>query len=99
PHLDLHSFPTRRSSDLFCDSKELSSVVLPAPRKPVKTVTGTRSFGFMEEVCQKPVVLQEFFARRTSPRRRFCRMRAGFCLRSRLDRKSTRLNSSHLGIS
>src|SRR5947208_5585264 len=32
PHLDLHSFPTRRSSDLHLQNRGRSVVLLPGPR-------------------------------------------------------------------
>src|SRR5437899_6946357 len=76
-HLDLHSFPTRRSSDLNClkgplDASGTSSAKANAPQAP------------------RP--------RKNTPStaiRHPCRRDGEW----RLDRKSTRLNSSHLGIS
>src|SRR5437899_3996511 len=60
----LHSFPTRRSSDLACVSKD-----------------GAPKFYSLRASCS-------FNAASAAPRER-----------DRPDRKSTRLNSSHLGIS
>src|SRR5438045_8333125 len=66
-HRDLHSFPTRRSSDL-----------------------GTSSEGLDHETLSRPCGVTGLRCR--------ARQRAGV-LREHGDRKSTRLNSSHLGIS
>src|SRR5207245_10391273 len=66
-HRDLHSFPTRRSSDLTCPR---------TPNSPPLTPTMTLSF----ITCGAPVIVAPTFG-------------------SALDRKSTRLNSSHGSIS
>src|SRR5438477_8073793 len=70
-HRDLHSFPTRRSSDLFQGSN--------APRGRVRDVERLPA-----ELNPPALVHDE---------------RLDFMLRSGLDRKSTRLNSSHMSIS
>src|SRR5690606_41667390 len=71
---DLHSFPTRRSSDLFCALR----------------VRGQRDHEHAVAVGERGV---EQWAERFEPRVR----RGGD--RVRTDRKSTRLNSSHVKIS
>src|SRR5437868_13043505 len=73
PHRDLHSFPTRRSSDLT-----------PPSRPP-----GAR--------CRKRSIPSRISPRH-APRSPGCR-RGGRCESSSSDRKSTRLNSSHVSIS
>src|SRR5437764_10243758 len=65
-HLDLHSFPTRRSSDLFAKARYLSRELPRTACCNVATVSGAQA-------CASP--------------------------RTRKDRKSTRLNSSHRCIS
>src|SRR5205814_8356969 len=79
-HLDLHSFPTRRSSDLVWEW----TASLYSPQG-----------GADKSCCQRDDV---------DPRSQLYVVKGGshlcapnYCLR--LDRKSTRLNSSHLGIS
>src|SRR5947199_3573884 len=67
-HQDLHSFPTRRSSDL---ARAWASGVLPVPCSQRLVLSKQNA---SSAVCQAPA----------TPSR---------------DRKSTRLNSSHLGIS
>src|SRR5436305_13503668 len=70
PHPHLHSFPTRRSSDLTC-------IILHAGRLFTNRV---------QDICSKErEVFSELF------------MHIIFCINR--DRKSTRLNSSHVRIS
>src|SRR5439155_26965451 len=84
-HLYLHSFPTRRSSDLFC------------PEFDLLETRGTVSNG---QCFIKP--RQHQFLRRFSLLRQSCGegpFDSRPKLRSEADRKSTRLNSSHVAIS
>src|SRR5205814_10014040 len=90
---DLHSFPTRRSSDLVTEDAvreidELGRKLVPflerfafafaGDRKPMRELVGVIVRGFDEQVA----------------------LRAGDSIARDIgDRKSTRLNSSHLGIS
>src|SRR5262245_62648556 len=86
-HLVLHSFPTRRSSDLFSTARPFSrccsSVMVEkfAPQFPSLNPYPA----LMSMAC--PVMASDSGEHRNS---------AGYGFR---DRKSTRLNSSHLGIS
>src|SRR5688500_19852540 len=73
-HRDLHSFPTRRSSDLAC-AIFTAMLVLPRPPFPLWTATSSPR-------CDS--FLMRRISLSTDPAR---------------DRKSTRLNSSHLVIS
>src|SRR5439155_20319048 len=75
-HRHLHSFPTRRSSDLSS----------PCGRSPRESRGGSSSNPRSRGAC-----------RLCGPPR--CRRRSGTCVRARIDRKSTRLNSSHVAIS
>src|SRR5206468_12297157 len=97
-HLDLHSFPTRRSSDLGKDRRAVRKIlqrriVLTVRPAVAPTATYARSVG------------RAFSARRFSlyswcvpnPRQRLRFVRNGFT--KPRDRKSTRLNSSHDQIS
>src|SRR5207253_10395475 len=68
-HRDLHSFPTRRSSDLPCETTPCAPAVSCSPCPKCRT-------------CSSP-------CRSNTP--------TGAC--AALDRKSTRLNSSHVAIS
>src|SRR5437899_8229220 len=74
-HCDLHSFPTRRSSDLPLSIPDW-------PPFPFRFSTNTNQI----EEC--------YVAAKCS-----CRLQAFAHLQASQDRKSTRLNSSHLGIS
>src|SRR5205814_7762439 len=86
--LSLHSFPTRRSSDL------LVRRLVTSGRDCLHWGSGVRcsaSDGFLLDHWPYHLAL---------PRVGKTRWRRDGCgLRSRRDRKSTRLNSSHLGIS
>src|SRR5207249_5416642 len=79
PHPVLHSFPTRRSSDL----------VVPAARARLRRAAPSRRhLTRLADLVRRPrAVLQRGRAAVPSPRRAW------------LDRKSTRLNSSHVSIS
>src|SRR5205807_10386012 len=87
-HLDLHSFPTRRSSDL---AGLIRSKILPETTPWAKTVAlsfnvssvGSRPSMNRENICSTSVALGPSFSRFMEGR----------------DRKSTRLNSGHLVIS
>src|SRR5205814_5002584 len=81
PRRDLHSFPTRRSSDLVTGALE------GAPHVPTgDSAVGTPPFAEGEKFFGAGLV---FFAVGDGPA----------FLDAKVDRKSTRLNSSHLGIS
>src|SRR5205814_8787943 len=88
-HRDLHSFPTRRSSDLVIWQRDANSYALRSlehcttqPR--ILNVTGAEVLTVRETAA--------FFAQRFGKPARFTGIEGA-------DRKSTRLNSSHLGIS
>src|SRR5690606_39324742 len=92
---DLRSFPTRRSSDLEFDVEERTclgckSVITPSPRERNKKL-------WCSPACRAKSKRAEGksseYAPRSMVRIRDCR----YC--DRLDRKSTRLNSSHVKIS
>src|SRR5207253_10103853 len=85
PHPDLHSFPTRRSSDLSRYSNDVTTPKFPPPpRIPQKR----SPFSFGLAVRNRPSAVT------TSAESRLSHVRP--CFR---DRKSTRLNSSHVAIS
>src|SRR5699024_12883067 len=74
-HPDLHSFPTRRSSDLFnVDWKIMMAFV------------------FLPAIIYGVLIMKEEFPVNE-------RVKAGVSYLDMLDRKSTRLNSSHVSIS
>src|SRR5205814_10072409 len=70
--LSLHSFPTRRSSDLVDRSE-------PEPGRPLFSITDQAEQVYFGEDAKEPLDVLSHLHRK--------------------DRKSTRLNSSHLGIS
>src|SRR5438067_3910486 len=78
-HRDLHSFPTRRSSDLVLSDPVVFDMPAPFPKKelPAPVVLATPACSPKKELAP-PVV---------------------FALPALRDRKSTRLNSSHVSIS
>src|SRR5205814_3047242 len=86
PHPPLHSFPTRRSSDLpFGFQSTLTTGVVSAVGRTVQTSQTT----FIEEAIQTDAAINRGNS-------------GGPLIDSHgnvIDRKSTRLNSSHLGIS
>src|SRR5205814_6428716 len=93
PRLDLHSFPTRRSSDLG----------LPLVMKPIDGMRSAntyrirslqdvrRYFDSVRAASPRGVLLEQF----VDGEELSCEV----VLHKGRDRKSTRLNSSHLGIS
>src|SRR5437899_12944607 len=81
-HRDLHSFPTRRSSDLTDEES-------PASHLTVSFASRSRGQARKRECFEKP-----FTGAGIAMIWRF-----GHCRGFWRDRKSTRLNSSHLGIS
>src|SRR5204863_6848139 len=83
-HLDLHSFPTRRSSDLQLD-KQVS-------RGEITIAQIWRDQGFYERAIS---VIDRALGRLDLPEDSETIVRGYFAL----DRKSTRLNSSHVDIS
>src|SRR5439155_26547955 len=79
---DLHSFPTRRSSDLFR--------LLPAPDRLACPAHHTPQEAVMTSLIPRDTFFQDLF----DFRRDFDQI-----LEESIDRKSTRLNSSHVAIS
>src|SRR5206468_10650632 len=90
-HRDLHSFPTRRSSDL--PSALLAPVVVDERLVGLRVVEHERSLG----LDRRPELKGSWGSRRR--RRGSRRGRARFPDRRSRDRKSTRLNSNHDQIS
>src|SRR5205814_4869038 len=99
PSLALHSFPTRRSSDLFPASREVFEVETP-------TTTGV----FLGDIVISAEQAQrQAKSNRLSLEREIKQLILHGLLhlcgydherdKGEIDRKSTRLNSSHLGIS
>src|SRR5205814_10352309 len=87
-HLDLHSFPTRRSSDLA--------------GKPCKVLADDHFFAFNNTSHGEPVFYScRFFIISIEQSASICHLgKKPTTISNRFeDRKSTRLNSSHLGIS
>src|SRR5205814_10086729 len=86
-HRDLHSFPTRRSSDLVQNrAVELDFLALDPERDLLAELAGQVTHQTGESVEHLP-------------HRRHARLDDFRLQLARQDRKSTRLNSSHLGIS
>src|SRR5690606_40472071 len=86
PPPDLHSFPTRRSSDLTLDLVDIRAVVAAAGKVPV-AVDST----FATPVLQQPATLGARYVLHSATK-----YLGGH---GDVDRKSTRLNSSHVKIS
>src|SRR5205814_9738561 len=86
-HRDLHSFPTRRSSDLVDERARGRGVGEALTREALRRARerGARTVDLTSR------------AQREAANRMYERI--GFQRRETQDRKSTRLNSSHLGIS
>src|SRR5699024_12425614 len=88
PHLDLYSFPTRRSSDLLLQSTDASKATpdavfdLIAASTPLRTVTTPDEFAAAIMIFLSP------YSRAVTGQNLIVE-----------DRKSTRLNSSHVSIS
>src|SRR5262245_20048347 len=92
-HRDLHSFPTRRSSDLAW-SRSIRRRCRPARRRQ-SSLPRARSVRYGIGPCSRFVCSPEYALSALSlPGGQHARE-----LGRRRDRKSTRLNSSHLGIS
>src|SRR5205085_11425000 len=89
-HRDIHSFPTRRSSDLIKDNPDvdLIYIVLPNGMHAEYTVRGLQAGKHV--LCEKPMA--------NTPAECQQMVDAGRKA-DRKDRKSTRLNSSHSQIS
>src|SRR5205814_3452744 len=96
---DTHTFPTRRSSDLVTTGT-IASPASPASRKPTATSWNV-VFHFASRVTGTLTRSSARYSRR--PETRISRHRITIAAHSdqprMVDRKSTRLNSSHLGIS
>src|SRR5439155_9952865 len=82
PH-DLHSFPTRRSSDLWAPMRSLEPYSRP-PGMPAPAIRIVNANG----QCSRPEL-----------DRVICGLRPNSPITITRDRKSTRLNSSHVAIS
>src|SRR5207245_7389305 len=99
PHLHLHSFPTRRSSDL----KLSATINSPPPSPPFPSSATSRNINSATTFPALPVLTQSALASISSTNRSFAaRLPATskqFSPILRIDRKSTRLNSSHGSIS
>src|SRR5690606_41141298 len=88
PHLALHSFPTRRSSDLVVTATSASHNVAGGTQvRPIQPANPTA-----QASNSAPVRLFQFHSEKSTPR-------LGSASNSATDRKSTRLNSSHVKIS
>src|SRR5439155_23199672 len=84
PHRDLHSFPTRRSSDLAARRLEHDPVaILLAAREPGATAFATPGLPELRLEGLQSDEAKALLSARAPP----------------LDRKSTRMNSSHVAIS
>src|SRR5207253_10987594 len=83
-HLDLHSFPTRRSSDL-----SHSSASIPSAGRWLPNVTAAPTYP--EQCVMLPTMPGGHNGSRRGPE--------GIATGAVVDRKSTRLNSSHVAIS
>src|SRR5207248_10236688 len=92
-HRDLHSFPTRRSSDLLChDCLLLWAAMMRGANGNGQTLT-------IKPVSTSRVVAHDFSSVYPSSGCSSRNRRASASSFSRVDRKSTRLNSSHRTIS
>src|SRR5699024_12068592 len=83
-HLHLHSFPTRRSSDLYSLFREMMG--------PMKKLND------LEKTQLKHIAFTNTMMNAIQDQRRFIRDIKKL-IRDEADRKSTRLNSSHVSIS
>src|SRR5699024_11372923 len=91
PYLSLHSFPTRRSSDLACQIPRRLSFL------PCFYYWKSQAFPFLLLITHlKNIELQIIRIPRSPQNRMIRRLSAELHLP---DRKSTRLNSSHVSIS
>src|SRR3712207_8551887 len=81
-HRDLHSFPTRRSSDLGSDPEKVARALLGRGPQVAQLSLPVRGSGFI--ACRSPPVAH---------------VASWSSTRVEVDRKSTRLNSSHANIS
>src|SRR5205814_5552047 len=87
-HRDLHSFPTRRSSDL------------PANRTPAaRRKSWSRRGAVRGDPCQEHDRKRQIAQSRSKLKRLISGNNQAVLKDKSRDRKSTRLNSSHLGIS
>src|SRR5205814_10448319 len=93
----LHPFPTRRSSDLVARAARADGVL----RLDDVVVMGHRGIGadVIERGLGVAGLSQEHLAAGGDPAEDLIVEDVGAAVVRRLDRKSTRLNSSHLGIS
>src|SRR5690606_39368895 len=93
-HRALHSFPTRRSSDLCKDARiDAEAHAFATPRRLTLLATLAQSQKDLEEVRTGPPMPAAF--RDGQP----TKAASGFAAGQGVDRKSTRLNSSHVKIS
>src|SRR5690606_42165099 len=93
-HLDLHSFPTRRSSDLVHNNKTLNSFFMVLPPSNKLNLNSL----YTHRPRQIHTDIFHFTALAAGIAHEFLDI-AGEDTPNVLDRKSTRLNSSHVKIS
>src|SRR5205814_9699573 len=91
PHPDLRSFPTRRSSDLVYLG---DSVLANLHQLPGLVADLLRAFPY--DFLYGNIAADTSIAKKYAPVGRHCH---AWHVGQEIDRKSTRLNSSHLGIS
>src|SRR5690606_39498531 len=97
-HRDVHSFPTRRSSDLT--GNNLKNVSVEFPLGTLICVTGVSGSGKSTLINQTlyPILNQHFFNAVKKPMP-YKKIEGLEHIDKVIDRKSTRLNSSHVKIS
>src|SRR5207249_11822374 len=93
PHLYLYSFPTRRSSDLI--STKIFPLLIPASTPQGPSAIDCRADAFV--TMAKITSAADATSRGESAH--FMPFSISHCAFPRVDRKSTRLNSSHVSIS
>src|SRR5690625_5329638 len=92
----LHSFPTRRSSDLdLAEDVREASVTLPSERGKIYDTNGN-VLAFNRPVYRIYAILDEKVSKNTKEPQHVVDPEQ---TATKLDRKSTRLNSSHVAIS
>src|SRR5690606_41484297 len=94
--LDLHSFPTRRSSDLSSDYITVGNILSAVQGKPVEEFKKAELVDYQDNIKLQDFLKDNIIAKYGSNRAFY---RSFDWHIGRLDRKSTRLNSSHVKIS
>src|SRR5699024_11964416 len=92
---NLHLFPTRRSSDLILQGKTFTAD--PISKRRLQNLGEEDRYYIHDH--HKPIISEEMFARAQEIRRRRNVNRKHGVTPGKRDRKSTRLNSSHVSIS